>query len=187
MRVWWVAGVWLTAQAAEAAEGAAETFLGLPTVLWKTANLVVFLGVLAWLLARPLSRFFHTRREEIARDLREAERLRAEAAAMQQQMSAKLAALEGEMVALRDRLRREGEAERDRLIAEGEQEAAKFLRQVEDEATRRLLAARQQLAREAAEAAAAVAWEILGKELTPQDRDRIFEATLARLSREVRA
>ncbi len=185
MRAGFSAGVWFFAQAAEAAEGAAATFLGIPTVLWKIANLVVFMGVLAWLLARPLSRFFHTRREEIVRELREAERLRAEAVAMQQEMTAKMAALEGEMTALRDRLRREGEAERERLLVEGEQEAAKLLRQVEDEAARRLLAARQQLAREAAEAAAAVAWEILGKEITPEDRDRIFEATLARLSQEV--
>lgn len=187
MRAGFFAGVWLSAQAVEAAEGAAATFLGIPTVFWKIANLVVFLVVVAWLLARPLSRFFHTRREDIARELREAERLRWEAEAMQQEMTAKMAALEGEMVALRERLRREGEAERERLVAEGEQEAARFLRQVEDEAARRLVAARQQLAREAAEAAAAVAWEILGKEITPEDQDRIFEATLARLSREVRA
>lgn len=186
MRAVFFAGFWLFAQAAEAGEGAAATFLGIPTVLWKIANLVVFLGGLAWLLARPLSRFFHTRGEDIARELREAERLRAEALAMQQEMTAKMAALEGEMVTLRDRLRREGEAERERLVAEGEREAAKFLQQVEDEATRRLLAARQQLAREAAQAAAAAAWEILGREITPEDRDRIFEVTLSRLSREAR-
>lgn len=187
MRWWVVAGSLLVAQGAEAAEAAADTWLGLPTVVWRVANLLGFLLVLAWFLARPLSRFFHTRREEIARELHEAERLRAQAAAMQQEMNAKVAALEGEIRALRERLRWEGEAERQRLIQEGEREAAKLLRQVEDEAARRLVAARERLAREAATTAAAVAWEILRKEVTPEDRERVFQATLKRLQEEVKA
>lgn len=187
MRWLLVSGSLLLAKGAEAAEAAADTWLGLPTVVWRIANLVGFLAVLAWFLARPLSRFFHNRREEIARELAEAERLRQEAVAMQQEMSVKVAALEGEIQALRERLRREGEAERERLVAEGEREAAKLLRQVEDEATRRLAAAREQLAREAAATAAAVAWEILRKEVTPEDRQRIFQVTLKRLQEEVKA
>ncbi|MCS7181806.1 MAG: hypothetical protein NZ869_01660 [Thermoanaerobaculum sp.] len=172
--------LWAT-PALAAAGGGPETFLGIPTVVWKVANLVVFLTILGWFLARPLSRFFHARREEIARQLREAERLRAEASALHQEMSAKLAGLHGEIAALQERLRREGERERQLLVAEGEREAARFLRQVEEETKRRLAAAREELAREAAQSAALVAWEILGKEITPEDRERIFRATLARL------
>lgn len=187
MRWWLWAGALFLARGAEAAGAAPDTFLGLPTVLWRIANLLGFLALLAWFLARPLSRFFRARREEIARELHEAERLRAEAAAMQQQMQAKVAALEGEILALRERLRREGEAERERLIAEGEREAARFLRQVEEESARRLAAVRQQLAREAAEAAAAVAWELLRREVTAEDRERIFHVTLKRLQEGVKA
>lgn len=179
-------GVFFLAAAAEASEGGAATWLGIPVVVWKTLNLLGFLALLVFLLARPLSRFFHARREEVARELAEAERLREQAAAMQAEMHAKVAALEGEMQALRARLQREGEAERQRLLAEGEREAAKLLRQVEEEAARRLVAAREQLAREAAQTAAAVAWEILRKEVTPEDRERIFQATLARLAQEVK-
>jgi len=172
----------LVAAAAEASEGAGATWLGLPVLFWKLVNLLAFLLLLGYLLARPASRFFHTRREEIARELAEAEKLRAEAASMQQAMTERMAQLAAEMEALAARVRREGELERERLVAEGEKEAARFLRQVEEEAQRRLGEAREQLARQAAQAAAAAAWDLLQREITPEDRERIFQATLARLA-----
>ncbi|MGQ9494924.1 MAG: F0F1 ATP synthase subunit B family protein [Thermoanaerobaculaceae bacterium] len=166
---------------AEAAEGASPTWLGLPVPIWRALNLLAFLGFLIWLLARPLSRFFHCRREEISKELLEAERLRREAAAMQQEITTKTAQLQEEIRALQERLRQEGEAERDRLVAEGEREAARLLQQVDEQARRRLAQAREQLAREAALAAAKAAWELLQREITPADQERIFEATLAKL------
>ncbi len=183
-----VLGVLMAALAtvAHASEAGSATWLGLPVPLWRLANLVLFLLGLAYLLARPAARFFHTRREEIARELAEAAKLREEAAAMQQAMASRLAAFEQEIKDLRERLRREGEAERARLEAEGQREAERFLRQVEDEAGRRLLAAREQLAREAAQAAATAAWELLRREVTAEDRERLFQATLARLAEEGR-
>mgnify|MGYP005837568679 CR=1 FL=1 len=166
---------------AEAAEGASSTWLGLPVPIWRALNLLAFLAFLIWLLARPLSRFFHSRREEISRELSEAERLRREAAAMQQEVATKMAQLQDEIRALQERLRQEGEAERGRLVAEGEREAARLLQQVDEQARRRLAQAREQLAREAALAAAKAAWELLQREITPADQERIFEATLAQL------
>jgi F-type H+-transporting ATPase subunit b len=170
-----------------AAEASSPTWLGVPVLWWKLANLLLFLLGLAYLLARPLSRFFHARREEIANQLAEAEKLKAEALALQETMAARLAALEEETRALQERLRQEGEKERARLQAEGEREAAKLLRQVEEEAQRRLASAREQLAQEAAQAAAAAAWELLRREITPEDQERIFQATLARLAQEGKA
>lgn len=166
---------------AEAAEGASSTWLGLPVPIWRALNLLAFLAFFTWLLARPLSRFFHSRREDISKDLSEAERLRREAAATQQEVSTKMAQLQDEIRALRERLRQEGEAERDRLVAEGEREAARLLQQVDEQARRRLAQAREQLAREAALAAAKAAWELLQRDITPADQERIFEATLAQL------
>lgn len=66
-------------------------------------------------------------------------------------------------------------------MAEGEREAARLLQQVDEQARRRLAQAREELAREAAMAAATAAWELLQREITPADRERIFAATLAQL------
>jgi len=177
-------GLAVPARAAEGGE--ATTFLGLPRWLWYSANLLAFFGLLVYLLAKPLSRFFHTRRTEIARALAEAARQREEAARLQAETEGRVASLESQIAALRVRLRREGEREREALERQGEQEAARFLAQMEQEAVRRVEEARTALAREAAEVAAELARELLEKEITPADRERIFRTTLERLRSEGR-
>jgi F-type H+-transporting ATPase subunit b len=161
---------------------APTTFLGLPVWLWKTANLVLFFGLLVYLLAKPLARFFHVRREEIARQLADAARAREEAVKMKAEMESRVASLEGEITALRDRLRSDGERERAELARQGEVEASRLLAQLDQEAQRRVAEARAQLAGEAATIAADLALELLQREITPADRERIFKRTLERLS-----
>lgn len=171
----------LLAAPALAAEGGAETFLGLPRALWYGANLLAFIGLLVYLLAKPLSRFFHTRRQGIATGLEEATSQAREAERLRAEVASRLASMEGEIAALRERLRREGEREREALDRLGEQEVARLLSQVDAEAARRVAEARTQLAAEAAEIAAQIAWELLEKELTDADRERIFSRTLEHL------
>ena len=55
-----------------AADEGGETFLGLPTLFWKVANFFAFFGFLFLLLARPLSKFFHSRRAQITAQIEEA-------------------------------------------------------------------------------------------------------------------
>jgi len=173
----------VAAPALASSEAAAPaTFLGLPVWLWKTANLLAFFGLLVYLLARPMSQFFHARREEVARSLADAARQRDEAAQMKSEMEKRVAALQGEIAALRQRLRSDGEREKADLKRAGEADAARLLAQLDQEAQRRVQEARSQLAGEAAKIAAELALELLQRELTPADRDRIFKRTLDRLS-----
>ena len=173
----------LLAAPALASESASpSTFLGLPVWLWKTANLLAFFGLLVYLLAKPRSHFFRTRREAVARGLADAARQREEAAQMKADMEKRVAALQGEIVALRERLARDGEREKAELERAGDVEAARLLAQLDQEAQRRVAEARTQLAGEAATIAAELALELLQRELTPADRERIFKRTLERLS-----
>ena len=153
-----------------------------PTIGWKIVNFLLFFGLLAYLLTRPLQHFFASRREGIAKELEEAERLKVEAVRLTAETEQRVAGLEAEIAALRQRLRQEGEREREALKLQGEAEATRLSAQVQQEADRRVAAARSELAREAAETAAEIARELLAKELTQEDRDRIFSRTLARLS-----
>lgn len=161
---------------------AATTFLGLPVWLWKTANLLAFFGLLVYLLAKPMAQFFRTRRDEIGRQIAEAARQRDEAVRMKAEMESRVAALQGEIAALRERLKADGERERAELERQGDAEAARLLGQLDQEAQRRVAEARTQLAGEAAQIAADMAMELLERELTPADRERIFKRTLDRLS-----
>jgi len=180
-RVPWLVASVVLATPAFAAEEVTETFLGLPTALWKTANLLAFVGVLIYLLAKPMRAFFHTRQDAIARQLEEAVRERNEAAQMRADVERRITSLGVEIQALQERMRREGERERDMLTQQGEAEAARLMAQVDQQAARRGEEARITLASEAASIAAELAWELLQKEVTPADRERIFRETLARL------
>ena len=173
---------WCLALPSWAAEDGGEKFLGLPTLFWKTANLLVFFGLLSYLLARPLSRFFRARRELIVSQMGDAARQQQEAAQLRVEMEQKVAALAGEIAALRERLRHEGEREREALERQGDADAARLIAQVDQEAARRVEDARRGLASEAAAVAAELALELLEHELTPEDRERIFRTTLERLT-----
>jgi F-type H+-transporting ATPase subunit b len=177
-----LAGTMLAAFPAAAAEEAeAGGFLGVPMIVWKVANFLVFFGLLAYFLAKPMRGFLRTRREAIAHKLAEAERQKIEALRLQAETEARLAALSAEMQALRDRLAREGVREREELVKQGEGEAARIISQVEAETDRRVAAARQVLAADAAQLATELARELLARELTPEDRERIFGTMLDRL------
>lgn len=171
----------LAALPALAATEGPTTFLGLPTALWKLLNLLAFVGLLVYLLAKPMRGFFRAREESVRRQLAEAAQQRERAAQLESEMARRVASLEGEIRALRERLRQEGERERRLLEQQGEADAARLLAQLDDEAKRRVEEARVGLAREAADVAADLAREIIEKELTPADRERIFARTLERL------
>ncbi len=183
MRAWPLAvPVWLAAIPASAANEGGGSFLGLPTLFWKSANLVVFFGLMFYLLARPLSKFFRTRREQVGLQLKEAAAQEREAERLRSEMENKVSALAGEIAELKGRLRSEGEREREALERQGEAEAARLMSQLDREASRRVEEARRELASEAAAVAADLALELLERELTAADRERIFRTTLERLS-----
>ena len=164
-----------------AAEGTGEGFLGLSPLFWKSANFILFFGLLFYLLVRPLSRFFHSRRTQIDAQMKESVRQQQEAERLREEMEQRIAALSGEVAALRERMLREGERERDDLQRQGDAEATRLVAQIELEARRRVEAARRDLAADAAEVAAQLALELLQREMTPEDRERIFRTTLDHL------
>ena len=174
--------LWCFALPAWAEEGGGEGFLGLSPLFWKTANLIVFFGLLGYLLVRPLSRFFRARREQIVSHMKEAAHQQQEAERLRSEMEQRVAALSGEIAALKERLRRDGEREREALGHQGDEEAARLVAQIGQEAARRVADARRELASEAAAVAAELALDLLQRELTAEDRERIFRTTLERLS-----
>ncbi len=174
------------AEPAWAASGGSDTWLGIPRVVWYTLNLLLFFGLLGWLLAKPMGAFFRTRQEEISRTLAEATRQQEEAVRMKAEMEQRVASLENEITALRQRLHDDGVRERAALAQQGEQEAQRLLSQLDGEAARRREEAQASLAREAAGIAADLAWELLQREVTPEDRERIFRTTLERLRGQVK-
>jgi len=160
----------------------AATFLGLPLWLWQLVNLVLFLGVMLYFVARPLAAMFRKRQLEVEERLREAKALRAEAARLEAQVHERMVRLDQEIVEIRARGLAEGEAERAALSEKADLEVERVRREAEEEIGRRLAAAKQELRRVAADLTASTARELLAREINEEDRRRLLEESVARLA-----
>jgi F-type H+-transporting ATPase subunit b len=174
-------GVPLAFAQQEAGEHAAA-FLGLPLWLWSLVNLVLFLGVMLYFVARPLAAMFRKRQLEVEERLREAKVLRAEAARLEAQVHERMVRLDQEIVEIRARGLAEGEAERAALSEKADLEVERVRREAEEEIGRRLAAAKQELRRVAADLTASAARELLAGEINEEDRRRLLEESVARLA-----
>lgn len=159
----------------------AETFLGLPMWLWQLANLILFLGLLVYFVARPLAEAFRKRQEEVRQRLQKAEQLGQEAVRLEADIHERLSKLDRELEEIRARGVAEGESERAALLERAEREGERVLREATEEIDRRLAFARDTLKKAAADLVASSARELLVRQITDEDRRRLLEESLARL------
>ena len=171
------------AAALSAAEHEAETFLGLPMWIWQLANLLGFLAVLGYLVARPLAQAFRRRQEAIEERILEARKQREEAARLETQIHERMARLDQELADVHARGLTEGEAARAALIQRADEETDRVRREAEEEITRRVAFATQELRRVAADLTAAAAIEKLSAEINEDDRRRLLAESIGALAR----
>lgn len=153
-------------------------FLGLPFWIWKLANMLLFLGLLVWLLRGPIGIAFAERTAAIRAAAAEARERRAKADQMAADIQTRLSQIEGEVRAIQDRARQEGERQKRDLIAAAEVEAAKILQSARNEVENRLKHARHELTEYAGELASERAKAILRERITEADQKKLFEESL---------
>ena len=166
--------------AAEAGEHAA-TFLGAPLWIWQLVNLGLFLGLLYYFVARPMTALFRKRQLEIEERLREAETRRQEAARLESEIQQRMGRLDAEIAEIRARGAAEGESERAALLERTGQEVDRVRRQAEEEIARRLEAAKEELRRAAADLTSSSARDLVSREITDDDRRRLLEESVDRM------
>jgi F-type H+-transporting ATPase subunit b len=132
---------------------------------------------------KPIAAALKARRDGIARDIEEAQKMRREAEKRAKVYQAKLERLESEMATTREALVRAGEAERERLVQEAEAKADRMRKDAEFQVEQELKQLRVDLQRDTVEAAIAAAEELLKKRVTPADQERLAEDYLADLAR----
>jgi F-type H+-transporting ATPase subunit b len=169
---------------AQEAEEHASRFLGLPLWIWQLANLVLFLGVLLYFVARPLAAMFRQRQLDVEKRLTEAKALREEAAQLGAQVKERLSRLDQEIEEIRSRGRADGETERAALTERADREVERVRKEAEEEIGRRLASAKQELRKTAADLTAGVAHEMLSAQITDDDRRRLLDESVARLGKE---
>jgi F-type H+-transporting ATPase subunit b len=132
---------------------------------WKFINLAIFVGLMIYLLKKPLSESFKARREEIRAELIKAEEEKRAAMARLTETEAKLARLDDEKEKVLARAREEAKAEEKRIAEETESEVKKLREQAENEINRTAALARHELRKLSAEETIRLAEEMIKAKL----------------------
>lgn len=147
---------------------------------------IINFGILAatyYLIGRkPIQAALQNRRDSIAKDIEEAQRMKQEAEARAKTYQARLDTLDGETRTVHDALVRAGEAERDRIIAEAQDKAERLKRDAEFLVLQETKQMSQDLWREALENAVAAAESLLKERVTEADQERLAEEYLVELA-----
>jgi F-type H+-transporting ATPase subunit b len=153
-------------------------FLGLPAWIWKLVNMVLFLGLLYWLLGGPAKKFFADRNGQIRNAADEAKARRAKADQLASDIQARLAQIEADVQSIRERAEAEGERQRRELTEAANAEAQRILASARSEVDNRLKHARHELTEYAGELAAQRAEQIVREKITDADQKRIFDESV---------
>jgi F-type H+-transporting ATPase subunit b len=164
----------------EEAEHAA-TFLGIPLWIWQIVNLILFLAVLIYFVAKPMAAAFRKRQLEIEERRKQADRQRAEVERLSIEIRERTARLEVEIEEIRRQGIAEGESARAALSVRAREEAERVRRQAAEEIERRLTAAKMELRKVAADLTVTAAAEIVSREVTDEDRRRLLSESVSRV------
>jgi F-type H+-transporting ATPase subunit b len=147
--------------------------------------MLINFGILAagyYLLGRkPIAAGLQARRDSIAKEIEEAQRMKHEAEARARVYQSKLETLEAELQSARSSLLGAGEAEKERIIRDAEAKAERMRKDAEFLVEQELKQIRGNLWRETVEAAVLAAEELLKKRVTAADQERLAEDYLADL------
>ena len=154
---------------------------GTSMVVSKAVNLVIFLGLLYFLLRKPAREFFATRLAEVRATLQQAAKEKEAATAKMAELDARLSRLDTELAEIKSQAERESAAERERLQAEAQRDAEKIRVTSHREIESAKQIAMSELREFAATKAVDLAEQMIRRELKPEDDARL----LARMGEEM--
>jgi F-type H+-transporting ATPase subunit b len=166
----------LAAEEGHGGEGAhvEKTYFGIPAWLLKLINIVVFLGLLGYLLKGPVASAFNARGEQIRADIAEAKERNAKADRLAADIQARLDQIEADVTAIIERAKVDGEKQRAEIIEAARSEAEKILAAARGDVDSRIKQARTELTDYAGRLAADKAHEALSASMTEADRRKVF-------------
>ncbi len=147
-----------------------------PSGFPKLVNLLIFLGILFYLLRKPAREFFAQRFATVRETLERAAREKEAAEAKMAELDGRLNRLDAELAEIKSQAQREAEAERKRM----EDESKRDLEKLRLTARREIEAAKQVAMADLREFAATksveFAEQIIRRELTPEDDARLVKS-----------
>jgi F-type H+-transporting ATPase subunit b len=153
-------------------------YFGIPGWILKTANMLLFIGMLIYFVGGPVKKAFAERSAAIRRAADEARERREKADRMAGDIQARLSAIEAEVRAIHERAQAEGERQKRELLTAAEAESQKILTAARTEVDNRLKHARAELTEYAGQLASERAEQILREKITEQDQTKLFRESL---------
>ncbi|MEP6924395.1 MAG: ATP synthase F0 subunit B [Pyrinomonadaceae bacterium] len=148
---------------------------------WKFVNLFIFVAVLIYLLKKPLSSAFKTKRETIRQELVRAKAERDAALQKLGEVEARLSNLEAESVQIKEQSAREADAEATRIAAQTNTDVEKLRDNARREIEAASAQAKRELKRFSADASIKLAEEMLRQNLKGDDASRLVNASISGL------
>ncbi len=159
--------------APDAGGDAAINYLPSIETVAKLVNLFIFVGLMTYILRRPIGDALRSRREGIRQELMRAQEERNAALAKLEEVNARLEHLDAEVEAVRAHAQKEAVEERTRIELATEDDMRKLREQAQREIETTGKAARQELRRYAAEQSVRLAEAMIRRDLRPEDDARL--------------
>ncbi len=159
----------------EAAHGGSLSAAKLKDLFWRLLNFAALVAILVYFGAKPLASAFSSRQEQIKTEIEELEKKRDQAEQSYLEFEAKLAGMEKEIESVVERAKAQAEIEKKRILEKADQAAADIKRQAEMAVQNEITDARRQLVADIADQAAALAEEVIKRNLTADDQVKIIE------------
>ncbi len=144
--------------------------------VWKFLNLAIFVGIMIYLLKKPLTEAFKAKRGTIRAELIKAEEEKQAALAQLTSTEAKLAALYTEKTAIMQKAKDEADAEQMRLAGQTEFDVNKIREQTSGEISRLTQQTKAELRRFSAEESIRLAEEKLRSQIDAEKDARLIKS-----------
>jgi F-type H+-transporting ATPase subunit b len=176
-----LAGVALGAEAAHDEHGVTPEKI--QDFIWRTANFLVFAGILGYLLIKkfPVKNFFAQRSQEIAQTLSDLEAKKLAAQKALKEAEARLAQVAAERDQIIQLFVEEGQLERAKIIEKAEMVASRIKEMAALSISQETKKAIQELKQEVANQATEMAEKIIREKITPTDQQRLVDEYLEKV------
>lgn len=151
------------------------------SMVWKIINFVILAAGVYLVWTRVINGLLDKRSVDIKKALDEARRAGDEAEKKAAEYREKLRLLDSRVAEIQNELRLEGEAEKERMILEAGKAAERLKEQAKTAAAQEVKKARLEIRAEATRVAVELAGEILKKEISPADQERLVKGYLDNL------
>jgi len=148
---------------------------GMPlATAWNIPNFLILVTLLWHFAKDPVNNTLKSRKEDLERAIKEAEKARLEAEAAKKEYRERLENIDEEIKALKHDMQQQGWKEREKIIAEAENQTKRIANDAEFTAKQELLTAQYKLREEAARLAVEIAENVIRKSINDQDRERLL-------------